>query len=1240
MKKLIYKILFLSFIISNISFSANELYRSRTSGNWTTPSTWEYSTDGGSTWITATSTFPDVNSGVTEVRNTHNVTVPASTPLAINQFIIRSGGTVTINTGASLTIGDQTSQDLLMENAANMIGNGGIVKTYGPNVELLLQSGCNFIAPLKIDTLTSTIYNNSGDITAVLKGPVDIDSGSTLAVASGGYRVRFDSTLRNLGNIIGSGSFVDFSGYSMVNYGNISVTTLNFNDSSVVVADTTNKAGKFTSPNINIQSTGRVKHNGNNWTIGPSNTIFNILGGGKLDVSTTNFILDGTSGTIQFNLDANGRVVYSGVTYPFQTKGNVNLNLKTSSNFNAGLKVLSGLTTCYSELGPSIGEIFSPVTIDPGATFNVNSGGYGVRAYNTVINNGTITGSGSYFYMRGSSFANLGSVSSTNFYFDSTTSLSGTGIWASPIIRVRSTGNLSLANNLSIGASTAVNLFVDGGGVLNPNTRTLTLNGTIASLNLTISNAGTIFNSGIIQTQGTVNLDLQTGCIFNAPLKVNTGTSTAYSSVGPSIANFNNTLTVDLNTNFNVASGGYGINSKSTLTNNGTISGSGSFFFMNGSSIANGGTINVTNFYFDDTTSISGNGLWASPNIVARNSAMVSLANNLSFGPATLTFTFQASCTLNPNGFIFTLIGNPGITLAMQNGSTALNSGSIRTQQNIGIDLQTGCNFNTPLNVNTGTTSAYSSISPSTAVFNGTILIDTGSILNVSSGGYYLNANDNVTNNGTITGSGSYFRFYGQTFTNNGTVNPSNFYFESITFSPTSFHTLTGTGSFTTSNCNIVQGSNVTLLSTHKFAYLNVNTGGTFDITSRTLKLTGGGVPLGVTGNLITNGSTVEYNGATAQTLAQQNINYNNLTINDTAGVTMIANLYMPGILSVSAGDLNLNGNIIYLLTSATLTETSGNTVTGTSGYITTTRNLNAASGTNVAGMGATITTLANLGLTQIIRGHSVQTLPGGNQSIKRYYAINPQNNSSLNATLVFKYDDSELNGQPENTLAWFKSTNGGSSFFFETSVLNTTNNTFTKTGVSSISRYTFGTGLGFVNLTVVPEGFYNTSNQKMNSSDTVRLYLRNINTPYAIVDSSIGKLDSNTLSVNLSFTRAGNGTYYLDVKHRNSIETWSKTGGEIYTVGSTLNYSFTSAQTQAYGNNTVIKGTKFTIYSGDVNQDGAVDLADLTIIDNDANNFESGYVPSDVNGDYVVDVSDAAITDNNAFNFVIKVTP
>ncbi|MEO8209094.1 MAG: dockerin type I domain-containing protein, partial [bacterium] len=117
--------------------------------------------------------------------------------------------------------------------------------------------------------------------------------------------------------------------------------------------------------------------------------------------------------------------------------------------------------------------------------------------------------------------------------------------------------------------------------------------------------------------------------------------------------------------------------------------------------------------------------------------------------------------------------------------------------------------------------------------------------------------------------------------------------------------------------------------------------------------------------------------------------------------------------------------------------------------------------------------------------------------------------------------------------------------------------------------------------------------------------------------------------------------SYYLVLKHRNSIETWSSVGNAF--ISDTAYYNFASSSSQAFGNNMQQVDTspvKFAIYSGDVNQDGVIDLGDESLIDNDANNFNSGYVHTDVNGDNFVDIADLAIVDNNAFNFVSKIIP
>jgi hypothetical protein len=117
------------------------------------------------------------------------------------------------------------------------------------------------------------------------------------------------------------------------------------------------------------------------------------------------------------------------------------------------------------------------------------------------------------------------------------------------------------------------------------------------------------------------------------------------------------------------------------------------------------------------------------------------------------------------------------------------------------------------------------------------------------------------------------------------------------------------------------------------------------------------------------------------------------------------------------------------------------------------------------------------------------------------------------------------------------------------------------------------------------------------------------------------------------------NGTYYIVIKHRNSIETWSTTGGLLFDKSNNT-YDFTTSSSKAYGDNMLLKGTKWCIFSGDINQDGFVDGADMAPLDNDLYNYVSGWVVTDLTGDMFVDGADMAILDNNLYNYVGVMRP
>jgi len=93
----------------------------------------------------------------------------------------------------------------------------------------------------------------------------------------------------------------------------------------------------------------------------------------------------------------------------------------------------------------------------------------------------------------------------------------------------------------------------------------------------------------------------------------------------------------------------------------------------------------------------------------------------------------------------------------------------------------------------------------------------------------------------------------------------------------------------------------------------------------------------------------------------------------------------------------------------------------------------------------------------------------------------------------------------------------------------------------------------------------------------------------------------------------------------------------------------FSYAQTnKAYGDNmvkidSVLVGGNyqpvFAIYSGDINQDGNVDLIDFPIWAVDNNNFAFGYLVTDLNGDGNTDLIDFPIwaVNNSAFIGVMR---
>ena len=166
-------------------------------------------------------------------------------------------------------------------------------------------------------------------------------------------------------------------------------------------------------------------------------------------------------------------------------------------------------------------------------------------------------------------------------------------------------------------------------------------------------------------------------------------------------------------------------------------------------------------------------------------------------------------------------------------------------------------------------------------------------------------------------------------------------------------------------------------------------------------------------------------------------------------------------------------------------------------------------------------------------------------------------------------------------------------------------------------------------------EGFYDGTTMV---SDSVIVQLRNTTTPYSLVDQTKIILNSNGQG-SAKFIYATNGTpYYIVLKHRNAVETWSALPQAFN--ANTLNYDFTTGSDKAYGNNLKLIGSKWCIYGGDVNQDGFVETADVNLVFTDNVNGSTGYVASDLNGDMLTEIEDLNIVFVNSVLGIMRKAP
>ncbi len=167
----------------------------------------------------------------------------------------------------------------------------------------------------------------------------------------------------------------------------------------------------------------------------------------------------------------------------------------------------------------------------------------------------------------------------------------------------------------------------------------------------------------------------------------------------------------------------------------------------------------------------------------------------------------------------------------------------------------------------------------------------------------------------------------------------------------------------------------------------------------------------------------------------------------------------------------------------------------------------------------------------------------------------------------------------------------------------------------------------------MVPVLYNQGSDTSLTVTDSVNVELHDpLN--YSLVSSVKALLHTDgTLTSNFP---SPTGTYYIAIRHRNGIETWS--ADPVLLSFNPVSYDFTTASYKAFQSNQVeVESGIWAFYTGDANQDENIDLFDTIILETDVFNFQSGYFSTDFNGDGNVDLLDAPLLEENVTAFIFS---
>lgn len=821
-----------------------------------------------------------------------------------------SNGTTFSRNTASGSGGGGADMAVLALGLPGGIGSGSATFTNGTqfnNNQSLTQNGGGLIVSTLNTTVSGASFSSNsavgqgggvyvGSATLLLDGTVNaISFSGNTAVANGGSSISVNNAATVSGTLVSIGGdvVVNSQGTWTNNPGSTLAPTnfLMFGGIFNGNNSTMNVSGNLT---MQPQGVGGVTFNAGSSTINLGGN-FSWTAGGTSPVGSFN------AGTGTFNFNGTGAQSISNtasITFFNLTDSNVTQPLTLNNSFNVnGTMTVNGV-------GATIAPVAATVIGGTGALTGTGT----VRVTRTVATAGFLD---QYAMSGAKTLTNL----TVHYLAASAQSISPTTY-----------GHLRLEN--AAGATLGGNVTVNGlltltSGAMGVGTNTLNImNGTtVGTGSITSAATGTVnygqtsngqdvraFNYGNLTFSNFTKVLAGAGTIGIA------GTFTPGSAVGHTIAgstiDFNGSggQTIPAFNYFNLTSSSTGAR---TLANAGTIGVAGTFtpgtnaYTITGSTVDFNGTgaQGVAAFNYNNLT-ISG----------ARGGNAITLAS----GNIGVAGVFNPSATSNT----YVTTGNTVIF----NGSLAQNIPAFTFN---GLTLNNAAGASLTGNVIVGgaltLTSGVLAVGTNTLTLNATVTAAAGSLTSALTGTVNYNQGSNgqatvlAANYGNLT-----FSNFNKTLAGIGTIGIAG------TFTPGTgaAHTITGsTINFNGAGAQTIPG----------FTYNNLTSSG--GVAARTLdpvntiKIAGVFTP-GTNVYTIT-GSTVEYNGTSAQLLPATFPTYNNLTLNNAAGTTGFAGLTVQSTLLVAAGTFtsSSNYNNVQINVGATLAATAASTINVTGNW-------------------------------------------------------------------------------------------------------------------------------------------------------------------------------------------------------------------------------------------------------------------------------------------------------------------